>query len=470
MEKEKAGYLGCDVSKGYCDFLLLDGSEKVLEQTFTLTDDKAGRSTLKLLIENILETKVTTLYCGLESTGGYENNWYRLLSSLSKQGAVHVARLNPKAVKAVSDALLRRTITDAVSAENIALYMIHYSKKMVYNTNQSKVGNSEFKEGRQQLNYIHMLIKQKVQLSNQLEKLLYQHFSELITYCRNGIPGWVLNLIIKYPCAHSILIAGEKNITKVYGISKEKAEVLLRKAMASDQIVSKQTQHVISVTAKEISHKESLIKAEKEYLEELYQTNNKVKLIASTPGIGLSSAIILLLQIEYVKRFETSKKMASYFGVNPTFKQSGDGIWGNHMSKKGRGEIRSTLYMTALTAVRCNPTLKALYGKHRAHGFNHYQAIGVVMHKLLKIIYGILKNETPFDAKIDEFNVLRSTTKQKQIDEFSKIKISVQNKNQMRFMTYSEDAPISRIKHQKNKKASSVPIQKNLELAGLPDA
>jgi transposase len=256
----------------------------------------------------------------------------------------------------------------------------------------------------------------------------------------------------------------------VYGISNEKAVVLLKKVMASDQIVSKQTQHVISVTAKEISHKESLIKAEKEYLEKLYNTNSKVKLIASIPGIGMSSAIILLLQIEDVKRFETSKKMASYFGVNPMFKQSGDGIWGNHMSKKGRGEIRATLYMTALTAVRCNPLLKTLYRKHRTHGFNHYQAMGVGMHKLLRIIYGILKNETPFDSKIDESNVQRSTTKQKQIEEFTKEKISIQNKKQSRFMTYSEDAPISRRKHQKNQKASSVPIQKNLELAGLLDA
>lgn len=470
MEKEKVGFLGCDVSKGYCDFLLLDSDEKVLEQTFTLADDINGRSTLRRLIDDILKTKVSTLYCGLESTGGYENNWYRLIANLSEEVPIHVARLNPKSVKAVSEALLRRTITDAVSAENIALYMIHYSKKIVYNTSQPKGDNTEFKEGRQHLSYINMLTKQKVQLNNQLEKLLYQNFSELISYCRHGIPGWILNLIIKYPSAQSVIKAGKINLTKIYGLSDEKATALLSKINSSDQKISQQTQHVITATAKEIAHKEALIKEEKKYLEDLYHSNNKINLISSIKGVGVSSAIIIMLEVENIKRFDSSKKLAAYFGVNPTFKQSGDGVWGSHMSKKGRSEIRSTLYMTALSAARCNPILKACYRKNRSRGFNHYQTMGVIMHKMLRIIFGVLSNETPFDAKIDEANVLKSRTKQIQGKETSNKLLSVQKKNQNRFMTFSEDAPISRSKFQKNQKASGVPKQKILELTGLPDA
>lgn len=72
---------------------------------------------------------LTEVFCGVESTGGYENNWHSLLKSLQSQGGLYVARLNPKAVKAVSDAVLRRTITDSVSAENIALYLAKFPKK-----------------------------------------------------------------------------------------------------------------------------------------------------------------------------------------------------------------------------------------------------------------------------------------------------------------------------------------------------
>jgi len=456
---ERAGYLGCDVSKGYCDFLLLDSKEAVLEASFNLSDTKAGRSDLKKLIEKWLASGITTLYCGVESTGGYENNWYRYLKSLGKNLPVKAARLNPKGVKAVSDATLRRTITDAVSAENIACYLIHFPAKVDYGDQRLTMHESEFKEGRQHVNYINMSNKQKVQLGNQMEKLIYQYFSEVLVYCRHGIPGWLLRLLVKYPCASAVIRAGEKKVAAVFGIGPKKAKSILAKASGSSQMVSFQVQHIISVTAREILHKQELIDEERLYLQGLYQSHKWVKLLCSIIGIGLNSAIALLLEIEDIHRFANAKKMASYFGVHPTYKQSGDGVWGKHMSKKGRGEIRAILYMACLSGIRYNPLLKNMYKRFRTTGMNHYQAMGVVMHKLLRIIYGILKNETAFDAAIDQENVLKAQEKQKQSEQLaSELKKESLN-SKFRYQTPSEDAPISRRKYQQNKKALSVPIQ-----------
>lgn len=455
---ERAGYLGCDVSKGYCDFLLLDLKETVLEPSFNLPDTKAGRSNLKKLIEKWLTNGITTLYCGVESTGGYENNWYSFFKSLGKDLPVKVARLNPKGVKAVSEAMLRRTITDAVSAENIANYLIHFPAKVDYGDQRPSVQESEFKEGRQHVNYINMSNKQKVQLSNQLEKLIYQYFSEVLVYCRHGIPGWLLRLLVKYPCASAMVRAGEKKVAEVFGIGPNKAKSILTKASGSSQLVSKQVQHVISVTAREILHKQDLINEERIYLQNLYQDHEWVKLLCSIKGIGLNSAVALLLEIENIHRFANTKKIASYFGVHPTFKQSGDGVWGEHMSKKGRGEIRSILYMACLSGIRYNPILKNMYKRFRGKGMNHYQSMGVIMHKLLRIIFGVLKNETAFDAAIDLENVLKAEAKQKQTKELA-AELKKENKiSKLRYQTDSEDAPISRRKYQANKKALSVPI------------
>ncbi len=41
-----------------------------------------------------------------------------------------------------------------------------------------------------------------------------------------------------------------------------------------------------------------------------------------------------------VERFSSVKKLASFFGAPPVFKQSGDGLSGFKMSKKGRKEAR----------------------------------------------------------------------------------------------------------------------------------
>lgn len=447
---EEKGFLGIDVSKGYADFLLLDSKKNVMEEGFQLTDCKQGRQHLKELIASWQQQGLVELYCGVESTGGYENNWYSFLKGFNNQG-VYVCRINPKGVKAIGDASLKRTITDAVSAENIATYMISLPEKLDYGINSRPV-ESQYKEGRQHNTYIRMLQKQKVQLSNQLEKLLYQYFSEILVYCRHGIPVWLLTMLTKYPTAALTLKAGVTKLAAIRGISDEKAKAILGKARNSSQAVSQQIAHVIMVTTKEILHKQQLIDEEKGYLQELYQETEEAKLLCSIPGVAISSAVLFNLEIEDINRFETAKKLAAFFGTNPTFKQSGDGTWGNHMSKKGRGETRAILYMAALSGIRCNPILKQVYARHRAKGMKHYAAMGVVMHKLLRIIFGILKNKTTFNAETDELNQQRAAEKQKDKEQKNKAEEKAKKQKKHRFQDQTTQAPISRRAEQKIRK------------------
>ncbi len=448
---EKKGLLGIDVSKGYADFLLLDSSSNVMESSFQLTDNKQGRQKLREIITGWQQQGLEELYCGVESTGGYENNWYSYLKTCFKDSKVYVCRINPRGVKSIGDASLKRTITDAVSAENIATYMISFSKKLDYGIDAAPV-NPGFKEGRQHVTYIRMLQKQKVQLNNQLEKLLYQYFGEVLVYCRHGSPIWLLSMLAKYATAAMVIKAGVVKLSAIKNISEEKAKAILVKAKNNAQDVSQQIAHVIMATAKEILHKEILIKEEKEYLAEIYTGSEEVRLLSSIPCIGVNSAVTIALEVEDITRFATVKKLCSFFGVHPTFKQSGDGIWGNHMSKKGRGEIRAVLYMAALTGIRHNPILKQLYARSRSKGMKHYQAMGVVMHKLLRIIYGVLKNKTEFNAKTDDLNQQRSTEKQYEKEQKDKADGIVKKQKKHRFQEVSTDAPISRRAEQKIRK------------------
>jgi transposase len=448
---KKRGFLGIDVSKGYADFLLLDSDGNVMEEGFQLADNKQGRQKLKEIIASWQKKGLEELFCGVESTGGYENNWYAYLKTGFKDSKVYVCRINPRGVKAVGDASLKRTITDAVSAENIATYMISFPKKLDYGIDTLPVDQG-FKEGRQHMTYIRMLQKQKVQLSNQLEKLLYQYFGETLVYCRHGSPVWLLTMLVKYPTAAEVLKTGVTGLSIIKGISQEKAKAIIAKAKSNTQDSSPQIAHVIAVTAREILHKDVLIKEEKAYLTGMYQTAKEVALMSTIPGIGIDSAVAIMLEIEDVRRFETVKKMASFFGVHPTFKQSGDGMWGNHMSKKGRGEIRAILYMATLSAIRYNPILKQVYARFRAKGMKHYQAAGIVMHKLLRIIYGILKNQTPFNAETDELNQQKATEKQHNQEQKDKAADKVKKQKKHRFQETSTDAPISRRAEQKIRK------------------
>jgi transposase len=437
------GYLGIDVSKGYADFLLLDQNKQVVEQSFQLQDTVDGRKGLRQVIEKWFSSGLKILYCGVESTGGYENNWYNFLRGICLVYDVKVARLNAKAVKAVSDASLKRTITDAVSAENIAVYLIGFAEKVSYNEVVYQ-GDESFREGRQHYTYIRMLVKQKVQLNNQLEKLLYQYFPEVLVYCRHGIPVWLLKMLSRYSSAAAVLKAGESKLTAIPGISMAKAKALLGKVGKSDHKVSKYSQHTIGTTAKELLHKEQLVVEEKQYITDVFKHHPGVTLLTSIAGIGLDTAVTLMLEIEDIKRFESAKKLAAYFGVHPTYKQSGDGVWKVGMSKKGRGEVRAALYMAALAGIRWNPVLKKLYARFRANGMKHYQAIGVVMHKILRIVFGVLSSQTPFDGSIDEKNTMQAEEKQKQKEDKDEIVKKEKQQKKYRFQTATKEAPLSR--------------------------
>lgn len=462
-------FLGIDVSKGYADFLLLDQNKNILEDTFQLSDNQAGRLKLTQIIEHWFALGLEELFCGVESTGGYENNWFSHLQHLAKYQNLKITRLNPKGVKSVSEAALKRTITDAVSAENIAVYLIAFPEKIVYSDKFIQL-DSTFKEARQILTFKRMLIKQKVQLNNQLEKLLYQHFSEILVYCRNGMPNWLLELLVRYPSAKQVSRASEKMLIGIKGIGRNKAQAILRKVQQSNQSVSEQIKRLISETAKEIIHKKKLIEKEESALIKQYKGHDQVKLLCTIKGIGPNTAIGMLLEIEDINRFETSKQLSSFFGVHPVFKQSGDGNWGSRMSKKGRPEIRAALYMSCLTAIRSDENIKQQYARFRAKGMNHYQAMGVVMHKMLRVIFGVLKSQIAYNPKIDLQNIETASMKREEtLLNIQKQKLEKKRKTE-RYNQGDTDAPLSRIAAQKRKKqeaSQSLLIKDN---AGLPPA
>ncbi len=221
------GYVGIDVSKGYSDFIILQSNKELLEGSFRLYDIAEGHQQLGKIIEGLFTKGFDQIYCGVESTGAYENNWVNYLQQTDKGKAVAIARINPKGVKALGEAGLTRTITDCVSAQNIALYLIDFYHKIHYL--QPSGTTKAYRDGRKHDSFIRMLKKQKNGLGIQLEKIIYQELSMLMCYCRHGFPAWLLRLLEKYPGVELIKKAGEKKVCKIKGISSEKEIALVKK-------------------------------------------------------------------------------------------------------------------------------------------------------------------------------------------------------------------------------------------------
>ena len=388
---ERQAYLGIDVSKGYAEFVLIDKDKNHIESPYILKDTRTDRKRLSGLIESWLGQGLTTLYCGLESTGGYENNWYRHLCGLACHypQQVKVARINPKAIKHCGLASMQRTTTDGVSAFNIAQYVLCYPERIQFSPREEASPHSDLKHARKALKLIDMMDKQRQQLSNQLEKLIYEWAGELMVYCRNGIPKWLLNTLIHYPGSWHVGKATAERLSDIRGITYKKADSILAKLDTTSPKPPTSIAETIRSTAHQILHLIRSTDSQMARLCEEFADNEVVRLLQTIVGVGQKTAVRVLLEVEDIRRFNTTKQLAAYFGVNPSWKQSGDGLWYKGMSKQGRGELRGALYMSGITAIRHDDSMASLYHRFRSQGMNHYQAMGVIMHKLLRTIYGV---------------------------------------------------------------------------------
>ena len=427
-------YLGIDASKGYADFVILDSDKKIVVPNFQLDDTFDGHYALRKTLCEFVEAHPNCLiHAAVESTGGYENNWYERFKSLSQVLPVKIARLNPSLVKANIEAGLKRNKTDQLSARDVAEYLICHPEKARYNENAYPIL-------RRSWTFIRMITKQKTQLINQLDSLLYATMPEMLSFAREGYPNWLLQVLNCYPTYDALLAAGTQELTKLPYVSLKKAERLIKLVYKgignSDPLSGK----LIKAMSAQILQLDQQIKEQKKLLEQNCQeAKQQVELLNSFKGIGIYSAIGLLLNIIDVSRFPTAKNLASYFGLHPEYRKSGDDVWRMCMSKKGRAEPRAILFMVTMSAICHNPLIKELYHKQTGSGMNKMAAIGVCMHKILRIVYGILKNKTPFDPKIDK------TNQAKYENQTPKIK---KNKTR-RLQDFDENAPISRRQKQK---------------------
>jgi len=157
----------------------------------------------------------------------------------------------------------------------------------------------------------------------------------------------------------------------------------------------------------------TLIKKHLSYLKQEIQTIKKLirrhlkkhptlahqqKLLMSIPGIGETTAAIILAEIRDWKRFKSAKQFAAYIGLTPSECSSGSSVRGRpHLSRIGNSRLRKAFYLPAVVAKNHNPVIIALCERLLSRGKHTMQVIGAAMRKLAHLAYGVLKSNQPFD-------------------------------------------------------------------------
>jgi transposase len=126
------------------------------------------------------------------------------------------------------------------------------------------------------------------------------------------------------------------------------------------------------------------------------------QLLQTIPGIGPLSAAALLACIGEISRFPRVGALVSLAGLALKLHESGTSVHERpHIDRHGQAPLRQLLYWCAISAMRHDAHFQAFAQRLRARGKPSKVIIVAVMRKLLHIVYGVWKSQSPYDpAKV----------------------------------------------------------------------
>ena len=137
---------------------------------------------------------------------------------------------------------------------------------------------------------------------------------------------------------------------------------------------------------------DSLLETEPELARKLVQ-------LTTIPGIGPTTAIVVVAETSGFSLVENERQLASYAGLDVVQRQSGLVAKATRISSRGNVRLRTALYLPAVSSLRYNPQQKAFYARLRARQPSGKPGVIAVMRKLLLLCYSLWKNDRPYDPQ-----------------------------------------------------------------------
>jgi transposase len=396
----------------YAAFLRDDLQPAAAELSFA--ESAAGYGLFRQRLEQIARRHAGAHFVvRLDAAGQYADNLLHFLHGLNVPGAdaatpgADATRLavtlscgDPQRNKNYRAALFGSKKSDPIEARAAARYAL--SERPL----AAPPLSAELRTLRQVAGRLQAVVRQRTRLINQFHHLLALSFPELALLVNDLAAGWVLELIHRYPTAALLASASATDLTNVPYLPDKQIEPLLERARASiasltgptvEELVRDQVRQLRDVRARQKRLEKLLVSA--------YRAWPKPNHLDTINGIGEVTAAVLTAFILDIDRFETPGHLVAYFGTLPIEVASGVDRDGQAraprryvMSRRGNDLVRRYLWMAALSAVRCNPAVRALYARVVAKHPDHKAiAIGHAMRKLLHLVFAIWKTGKPFD-------------------------------------------------------------------------
>lgn len=124
----------------------------------------------------------------------------------------------------------------------------------------------------------------------------------------------------------------------------------------------------------------------------------RIALLKKIPGIGVLTAVEILVELQDVSRFQRPEQLAAYVGLTPSQYSTGEKVRMGHITKVGKSHLRATLIEASWRLVGRDERTRAFYEQLRAR-VGAKRAIVAIARRLIIQIRKMLLTQTPYSGK-----------------------------------------------------------------------
>ena len=383
-------YVGIDIAKNTHWASAMNSDGQILLQPFSFQNNNEGFQKFISKLSNFDKQK---MLIGLESTAHYGENIISYLFNLDYK----IGIINPIQTSNLRKSNIRKTKNDKVDTFIIikSLSLNNYNLVTTRDINNIKLKGLS----RSRHNLIVMRSRSKIQLASFIDQL----FPELNQFFKGNLHLNVSYQLLKEFSSPKQI--SSLHLTKLSNILHDnshgrynKQDAIRLRDLAKNSVgidnptLSLQIKQAILQIELYSEQIEEVEKLSKQILDEM-----KSKLL-TIPGMSYNQATVINGFIGDINRFNKSCQLLAYAGLDPSTYQSGNfEARSTRMSKRGNSLLRYNLVYAAHNLVLHNKTFKEYYDLKRSQGKTHYCALGHCAHKLVRIIFKMLKSNVDFD-------------------------------------------------------------------------
>jgi transposase len=170
-----------------------------------------------------------------------------------------------------------------------------------------------------------------------------------------------------------------------------------------------ETASLLAMTLAELELlKSHLLQLDEELAALLRVHQDAVQRLAAVPGFGVDSAQQIIAEVgPTATTFPTARKLASWVGACPGHDESA-GINRSHRAPSGNRQMRRLLNQAAHAAVKTKGRLFELLYRRFIGRLGHAQAIGVIAHRLCRLVSKVLHDGVTYEECGPEVNKARA--------------------------------------------------------------